>query len=30
MHGFLGYDDKVTKEKRLSRIFDIMTRICQH
>ena len=29
MYGFLGYDDKETKEKRLNRVFDIMNRICQ-
>ena len=29
MYGFLGYDDKETKEKRLNRVFDIMKRICQ-
>jgi hypothetical protein len=29
MMGFLGYDDKETKEKRLNRIFEIMQRICQ-
>lgn len=30
MSGFLGYDDRETKEKRLNRIFDIMKRICRN
>lgn len=29
MLGFLGYDDRETREKRLSRIFEIVNRICQ-
>jgi hypothetical protein len=30
MYGFLGYDDRKTREARVDRIFSIINKICQH